>query len=136
MKKITTVLLLALTLNACLLMPPGAPHGHDAEILSSSETGIRLGISCQPHRKYYTISGTADTDSVYISSGKMRNQEHLMFYKQFLCSGTQKTYPLRMGDHKFHHNVTGDTIRVRVVKADKTVENYRFLLRKDHFIKN
>ena len=132
MKKITAILAI-LTLHSCLM--PGAPHGHLAE--SIENTTIKVRIPCQPNNKYYTVTGVEKTDSVYISSRKMKMQDHLLVDKNFLCLGDSiKSYRLRIGDHNFHRKLLNDTIEVKVVKQDASVQVYHFLVVKDSYIRN
>lgn len=134
MKRVLLILSLCLILNSCLT--PGAPHGHSARNIDHPDSAIGLTIGCTPGKKSYRVCGTAQNDSVYISSRKLHNRDNLSVGKYFLCGGAAKSFTLMTGDHKFHRHVLDDTITVKIVKADGRDEVHRFLIDKDHYIRS
>lgn len=77
MRKIIHVVLLSQLISSCFLMPLGAPHTHHSVNINPSDSLQKLKVFCTPHHKVYVISGTKESDSVYISSSKMKkNKNH------------------------------------------------------------
>jgi len=136
MKKIMIILLISQMANSCFLMPLGAPQGHKTKNITNPNSQIKMIISCLPYDKYYIVSGTEVNDNIYISSGKMEKQENLLTDKTFVNHNNEKAYRLRIGDAKFQRKILKDTINVRIVKSDSTIEIYKFLVIKDDYIKN
>ena len=130
------LLLISQMANSCFLMPLGAPHEHKAKNLTNPNSEIKMIISCMTHNKYYIVSGTDVNDNIYLSSRKMKQPENLLTDKTFVNHDNEKAYRLRIGDYNFHRRILNDTINVRIVKSDSTIEIYKFLLLKDNYIKN
>lgn len=133
MKK-TVILLLSFIMNSCFLMPLGSPHSHQAICIDEPNSEMKIWVSCQPHNKYYKICGVEKTDTIYISSEKIKKHSE-MTEEYFLCGDSLKSYRLRIGDANFHRNLMSDTLRVKIVKSN-SYKIHKFLMVKDHYIKN
>lgn len=116
-------------------MPLGAPHTHHSVNINPSDSLQKLKVFCTPHHKVYVISGTKKSDSVYISSSKMKKNKNHCSEKNFFGE-TAKSFSVRIGDCSFHRNLLNDTIKIEVARPDLTKQIYKFKLQKDHYIKN
>lgn len=113
---------------------PGAAHSHLTKGIDKSNFKIKLRIFCTQNHKEYIVSGTEKNDEVYISSDKMKKMENPCLIRNFFDDST-KLYSLRIGDSNFHRKLLNDTIKVKIVKSNATIEIYKFLILKDNHIK-
>jgi hypothetical protein len=135
MRNSITLLIVSLIVSSCFLMPLGAPHTHHSKSINPSNSLLKLKVFCTPHHKVYVISGTKESDSVYISASKMKKNKNHCLEKNFFGE-TSKSFSVRIGDFSFHRNLLNDTIKIEVAKPDLTKQTYKFMLQKDHHIKN
>lgn len=135
MTRYIVLFLAGLLMNACFLMPLGAPHSHQAVCVENPDSDIKMWVNCQPHTKHFRVCGVEKDDTVYIRSNKIKNGPKEMTAYYSVCGDSLTSYPLRMGDSHFHRRAVHDTIAITIVKSDSSKEVYHFLVLKDRFIK-
>ena len=120
-------------MQSCLLMPLGAPHGHEATSIEAN-SDMKIRVLCLPNDKIYKISGVEKKHNIYISTQKIRSVNYKMKERYFLCDSS-KSYNLRVGDARFHHHLLNDTIKVKIGNSE-SYKIYNFLMIKDRRIKS
>ena len=128
------MLVLCKLVSSCFLALSAA-HGHLYQNTEKSNAKIKLRVFCTQNRKQYIVSGFEKNEEVYINSAKMKNIfNHCL--PQNIYGDSAKVYSLRIGDSNFHRKLLNDTVKVKIIKSNSTIEIYKFLIMKDRYIKS
>ncbi|MCU7618439.1 hypothetical protein NZ698_14660 [Chryseobacterium sp. PBS4-4] len=125
MKKTTLFILIILTLNSCFLAITGAPHNHSYREINGY-SNLNLHVHCMYLNKTFEIRNANPNDSVYIKSSHFNKLAEKVSFNEKKRSDSIRFYNLRIGDMKYHRNLTKDIIEI-IITNQKNEKVYKFV---------
>ncbi len=125
MKRIIVILLLISTLNSCFLAITGAPHQHSYKEVDNKDD-LKLLVHCMYLNKTFEVHNVNTEDSIYISSSSFKKSNEKLSLNGNNADSI-RYYNWRIGDIKYHKNLSQDVIEITKITKKGNQINYKFI---------
>jgi len=114
-----------LTLNSCFLAITGTPHNHKYQE-TNNKNDLTLDVTCMYLNKTFVVGKVNPTDSIIIKSTSFESNNKKNILLQNNISDSIRFYNWRIGDGKYHKNISNDTIEIFRITKDGNKNLYQF----------
>lgn len=126
MKKIIFFILITFALNSCFLAITGAPHTHTYKEINGNGD-LNVNVHCMYLNKTFEIRNTNPDDSLYIKSSAFKKPSEKKSLNKNTRTDSIRFYNWRIGDIKYHKNLTKDTIEIIKITQQGNSKIYKFV---------